>query len=186
MNQILLRSIKLNHAEFIPPSSQKLSNGSKKIKMQPGSQWLCTDLHPSDLGGFQLYVSTRFLPILWHLQSLQQLLRTWLHFQASQDWGRKKRNFWFSPTLNAVMEQSPKCKQHGILQRNISTSLCLWANYRKWLVLSKMWNPPLKMTQKGREWRRWMRRKGSAYANFNFHVLAPEQARRCLRAISLT
>lgn len=119
MNQILLRSIKLNHAEFIPLSSQKLSSGSKNKKMQPGSQWLCTD--PKYLGGFQLYIWICFLPILWHLQSLQQLLRTWLHFQASQDWGWKKRNFWFSPMLNAVVEQSPKCnyKQGGLLQHGI-------------------------------------------------------------------
>lgn len=91
---------------------------------KPGSQWLCTDLHPSYLGGFQLYISIRFLPILWHLQSLQQLLRTWLRFQAFQDWGWKKRDFWFSPfspTLNAVVEQSPefKYKQHGILEHGI-------------------------------------------------------------------
>lgn len=80
-----------------------------------------TNLHSSCPGGFQLYIYIGFLPILWHPQSLQQLLQTWLRFQASQGCEKNKGNKEIVglPMLIAVEKQASKCckcKQPGILQ----------------------------------------------------------------------
>lgn len=78
---------------------------------------------------FSCTFTSVFLPILWHPQCLQQLLQTWLHFQASQDWEKRKQQRCGFPHAKCSCEMVPKMLECSRLV-TYTLPLCLYVSCR--------------------------------------------------------